>query len=204
MRSVARTLPFLLAVSLLVAMPEHAGATLGDIWAKGVRYCATTHPNHGTIDGFGPALDLNRDGNDYRWPLYAPANGRVRVYAEDPSWGKSIIWSSQDGLARIHIAHLDSFGRIGSVRGGALIGRVGRTGYSYGPHVHAAERRDGHPAALVLSGRVVRAGHCYASRGPVTVTCQGRSATVLGTARNDVLVGTAGDDVIVGRGGDDR
>ena len=56
MRSVARTLPFLLAVSLLVAMPEHAGATLGDIWAKGVRYCATTHPNHGTIDGFHSAF----------------------------------------------------------------------------------------------------------------------------------------------------
>ncbi len=34
--------------------------------------------------------------------------------------------------------------------------------------------------------------------------CQGKAATVVGTARSDILVGTPGRDVIAGRGGDDR
>jgi len=34
-------------------------------------------------------------------------------------------------------------------------------------------------------------------------TCDGRVATIVGTAGDDVLVGTGGDDVIVGLGGDD-
>jgi poly-gamma-glutamate capsule biosynthesis protein CapA/YwtB (metallophosphatase superfamily) len=41
-----------------------------------------------------------------------------------------------------------------------------------------------------------------AAWGPLS--CQGRAATVAGTAGNDVLVGTPDDDVIVGRGGRDR
>ena len=34
-------------------------------------------------------------------------------------------------------------------------------------------------------------------------TCNGRTATIVGTAGNDILNGTAGDDVIAGLGGDD-
>ncbi len=41
-------------------------------------------------------------------------------------------------------------------------------------------------------------------RSQAITTCQGRQATILGTAGPDVLVGTAGNDVIVGRGGADR
>ncbi len=37
-----------------------------------------------------------------------------------------------------------------------------------------------------------------------TLVCQGRLATIVGTAVSDHLVGTDGADVIVGRGGDDR
>lgn len=35
-------------------------------------------------------------------------------------------------------------------------------------------------------------------------TCQGKKATLIGTAKSETLVGTTRDDVIVGLGGDDR
>ena len=41
------------------------------------------------------------------------------------------------------------------------------------------------------------------SAGAVTVTCNGLTATIVGTAGNDTLVGTPGNDVIAGLGGDD-
>lgn len=56
--------------------------------------------------------------------------------------------------------------------------------------------------ALLLLAPLPAAG---APAGPGAVpSCDGRQATIVGTAGDDRLVGTAGPDVIVGLGGDDR
>lgn len=193
------------AALLVLACSTPAQAAEGDIFTKETPWCASTHPGHGTLPGFGPALDLNGNGReDYRWPVYAPGDGRIRVYSSDGPWGNSVIWSSADARERIHLAHLDSFGKTGRVRAGDLIGRVGNTGVSDGSHVHASARRGGRPADVELGGRDIRAGRCYVSRGPEVPTCHGRSATVVGTSGPDVLAGSRRVDVIVGGGGRDR
>src|SRR6266540_1577596 len=205
-RRAGSAFPFLVAVLLLGTGIAHA--TNGDIYAKGVNWCASTYAGHDTLEGFGPPRDLNvNGGDDYGSPLYAPAEGSVRIYSSESwgdGWGNSIIWTSRDGREEIQMAHLSSFGKTGHVHGGALVGRVGNTGRSDGPHVHSAERRDGHPATLVLGGHAVDAGRCYSSGGPIVATCLGHPATLVGTGRHDTLVGTRGPDVIVGLGGNDR
>ena len=205
-RRAARALTFFFVVpitSVLLGAAQNAHAAEGDVFAKGATYCASTYAGHGTIPGFGAPLDLNAAwGSDYRWPLYAPADGSVSVYAL-PGWGNSIIWTSTDGNERIHMAHLDVFGKLGEVNGGDFIGRVGHTGHSDGDHLHMDAQRNGGPAQIVLSGHALRAGHCYVSLGPVVATCLGQSATMVGTDAKDKLRGTSGDDVICGGAGDD-
>jgi murein DD-endopeptidase MepM/ murein hydrolase activator NlpD len=131
-------------------LPAESRAATADVVAKGLVYCASTHPNHGTIGGFGPAVDINGKVDDYRWPVYAPGEGRVTILSSGGGFGNSIIWTSRNGRERIHIAHLDSFGHTGRVRAGEQIGRVGSTGHSTGSHLHMAASVAGGPAKLVL------------------------------------------------------
>ena len=205
-----RTAPLLLlSLGLLlaggVAGPRSASAAGGDVFTLGTRYCATTHPNHGSLDGYGPALDLGGP-DDAGWPVHAPGSGRVRVYSTGwgDGWGNSIIWIAEGGGERIHLAHLASFGATGPVEAGERIGRVGSSGRATSPHLHASARRDGAPAGLVLGGRELRAGRCYTSIGPVPPQCLGQPATLVGTPGDDVLSGGDGNDVIVGLDGADR
>ena len=195
------------ALLALGALPSPAGAADGDVFRRGTRWCASTHPNHGTLSDpdegqFGPALDIGSP-NDFRWPVHAPGDGRVEVYSRGwgSGWGNSIIWTSAGGSERIHMAHLDSFGATGLVEAGTVIGRVGETGSATGPHLHLSARRDGDPARLELMGHRIRAGHCYTSTGPIPRYCFGRLVTELGTREDDEITGTAARDVVLGRGG---
>ncbi|MGH2729861.1 MAG: hypothetical protein ACRDJI_04550, partial [Actinomycetota bacterium] len=52
------------ALLVLTLQPGRARAAEGDIFAEGIAWCASTHPGHGTLAGFGPALDLNGSGAD--------------------------------------------------------------------------------------------------------------------------------------------
>jgi murein DD-endopeptidase MepM/ murein hydrolase activator NlpD len=153
----------------IAALP--ASAATGDIFPKGREWCATTHANHGTPQGFGPALDMGSP-TDYRWPILAPEDGRVRVFSRvgQDGWGNSILWISEDGRERIHMAHLDTIEAIGLVDAGEMIGRVGDTGQSTTSHLHSSRRFAGRPAQLVLGGRPLRAGDCRVSRGPAEST----------------------------------
>jgi murein DD-endopeptidase MepM/ murein hydrolase activator NlpD len=163
-------LPRRLLLALLGFLPAvaplPASAAEGDVFPKGKQWCASTHPNHGTPQGFGPALDMGSP-SDYRWSILAPEDGRVRVFSRvgDDGWGNSILWISEDGRERIHMAHLDTIEAKGPVEAGEMLGRVGDTGYSTSPHLHASRRFAGRPAPLVLGGRVLHAGDCRVSRG---------------------------------------
>lgn len=201
-------MPAFLVLAALVTLASPAGAAIGDVYRKGTEWCASTYPGHGTLSGYGPALDLNGRGgvNDYGWPVHAPGDGKVAVHSKGygSGWGNSIVWTSAGGAEKIHMAHLSAFGQTGIVSAGEVIGRVGTSGHATGPHLHASARRDDAPAQLKLMGRIIRAGQCYVSTGPLPPTCLGREVTILGTSGNDVLNGTGGADVILGRGGADR
>lgn len=69
--------------------------------------------------------------------------------------------------------------------------RRGTTGRTTGPRLVLA--------GVVLVAPLLPAAPASAAAG----TCEGRTATHLGTAGDDVLTGTDGDDVMVGLGGDD-
>jgi murein DD-endopeptidase MepM/ murein hydrolase activator NlpD len=163
-------LPYRLLLVLLGLLPAlaslPASAADGDVFPKGKQWCASTHPNHGTPQGFGPALDMGSP-SDYRWPILAPEDGRVKVFSRvgKDGWGNSILWISEDGRERIHMAHLDTIEAKGRVEAGEMIGRVGDTGYSTSPHLHASRRFAGRPAPLVLGGKVLHAGDCRVSKG---------------------------------------
>jgi Ca2+-binding RTX toxin-like protein len=188
--------------------PTAARAAAGDVYEKGIEWCASTYPGHGTLSGFGPALDLNGKGgvNDEGWPVYAPEDGSVSIVnkvSDGNGWGNAIIWKSADGTEKIHMAHLQGFEETGNVSAGDVIGRVGHTGEATGPHLHVAAQRKGDPAPVELHGEVIQAGECYVSKGPIPPLCLGQTATILGDGGDDVLVGTAGSDVIVALSGDD-
>jgi peptidase M23-like protein len=149
----------------IVAPRVDVSAAVGDAWARDVRYCASTHANHGTWSGFGPAIDMNVP-NDAGMPVYAPANGTVEVKTTGGAWGNSIHWVKAGDAEKIHFAHLKAVGRTGRVESGQVIGYVGATGRADSPHLHASAWRNG-PAELVLSGVVVKADRCYTSAGPL-------------------------------------
>ena len=163
-------LPYRFVFALLGFLPAlaslPASAAEGDVFPKGKEWCASTHPSHGTPQGFGPALDMGSP-SDYRWPVLAPEDGRVKVFSRvgEDGWGNSILWISEDGRERIHLAHLDTIEAKGPVEAGEMIGRVGDTGYSTSPHLHSSRRFAGRPAPLVLGGRELHAGDCRVSRG---------------------------------------
>jgi len=212
-------LPSVVVLTLCVpatvsAVATAAGATDGDVYTAGTRYCATTYsPGHDTPKGFGPPIDLNATGGDLGRPVRAPTAGTVSVFSRAGIYGLSVVWESSDRMERLHIAHLSRIVARGAVRAGHLIGRGGSTGHSVGEgHLHMARRVGGRPAPMILSGANVRAGQCYTSAGPIRQRCLDVDATVVGTAGADHLVGTAGTDVfaagagadtIRGGGGDD-
>lgn len=90
---------------------------------------------------FHPGIDI---GARYGSKVHAITHGRVISAGWIPGYGK-IVRVRADGkvfyyphLSRIHVRH-------GRVRTGQLLGRVGSTGYSTGPHLHVEIRIHGRP-----------------------------------------------------------
>jgi murein DD-endopeptidase MepM/ murein hydrolase activator NlpD len=88
--------------------------------------------------------------------VYATRNGTVAAVGEDPVYGRYIIleheggWRSFYGHLSATLADLRK-----PVRSGTIIGRVGTTGQSTGPHLHFELRRNGEardPASLLPRG----------------------------------------------------
>ncbi|MCP2605114.1 M23 family metallopeptidase [Candidatus Aminicenantes bacterium AH-873-B07] len=83
---------------------------------------------------FHKGIDIaTRYGN----PIVAPADGIVLATRYDKSYGKHIILDHNFGFTTIY-AHLSKFGvKPGQrVKRGDIIGYVGRTGKTLGPHLH--------------------------------------------------------------------
>lgn len=91
--------------------------------------------------GFGPRWGKTHDGLDIGaatgTPLYAMSRGTVVRSFVDPSFGNKVEIQYWDGSVSWY-AHMDSRSvQTGdSVMPGDVVGRVGNTGYSFGPHLH--------------------------------------------------------------------
>jgi murein DD-endopeptidase MepM/ murein hydrolase activator NlpD len=79
-------------------------------------------------------------------PIYAAARGRVSFVGRHPAYGNVIDINHGNGLLTRY-AHMSAFhSRIGQeVAAGQLIGAVGSTGRSTGPHLHFEVRIHGKP-----------------------------------------------------------
>ena len=76
--------------------------------------------------------------------VFAAGDGIVKKAVEEKGWGKMIVLEHEDGYATFY-AHLDKI-EVESgvkVKRGELIGRVGNTGQSTGPHLHYEVRLNG-------------------------------------------------------------
>jgi hypothetical protein len=111
-----------------------------------------------TRSGHSPsiyAVDFNRD-DDYRASVRASAPGVVTTVANtgSTSYGRYIRVSHGRGWESLY-AHLDAqFVVVGQrVDQGAMIGLLGSSGGSTGPHLHFEERRDSSVVPAVFHGK---------------------------------------------------
>lgn len=77
-------------------------------------------------------------------PVYATADGVIQKAEEDKGWGKLVVIEHEDGYASVY-AHLSEI-EVESgtmIEKGGVIGRVGNTGQSTGPHLHYEVRQNG-------------------------------------------------------------
>lgn len=115
--------------------------------------CGVGLPVAGQVSsGFGMRHGRMHPGLDLRAPIgtavNAAASGRVVFLGSYYHYGL-MVEIEHPGGTRARYAHLSRFApglRVGQeVGGGQLIGAVGRTGRTTGPHLHIELRRDGRP-----------------------------------------------------------
>ena len=107
---------------------------------------------------FHPGLDISADKGD---PVYATADGKVTHAASAGNYGNLVIVEHDYGL-ETRYGHLSTFKiKVGQqVKRGDLLGLVGSTGRTTGPHLHYEVRANGrilNPLQLLLNPR--RAGN---------------------------------------------
>lgn len=120
----------------------------GQVWNANTR---TNHNPQNSVDfQRGDALNKN---------VRSSAAGRVEVVRDlgNTSYGKYIVIGHAEGW-KTYYAHLNSFNvSVGqNVSTGTLIGKVGSTGGSTGPHLHYEQRRNGVVQRVVLNGVAVK------------------------------------------------
>src|ERR1043165_7742796 len=104
-----------------------------------------------------PAMQPGRDFRaDIGEPARATAAGTVTIAGWNGGYGKMVEGDHGNGFATRY-AHLSAIDVEGgeTIRIGQIVGRVGSTGRSTGPHLHYETRVDGDP---VDPQRFLRAG----------------------------------------------
>lgn len=88
----------------------------------------------------------------YGTPVHAVADGRVVKLAWNPSWGRMVILEVSPGVT-VWYCHLATVtAKVGAVVRGQVLGRIGTSGNSTGPHLHLEVRvhdRPTDPAAYL-------------------------------------------------------
>jgi murein DD-endopeptidase MepM/ murein hydrolase activator NlpD len=103
---------------------------------------------------FHPGLDISADKGD---PVYSTADGKVSHAASAGNYGNLVIVEHGYGL-ETRYGHLSAFKvKVGqAVKRGDLLGLVGSTGRTTGPHLHYEVRANGrilNPLQLLLNPR---------------------------------------------------
>ncbi|MDH5237955.1 MAG: CAP domain-containing protein [Acidimicrobiia bacterium] len=140
----------------------------------------------------------------------APLTVHLQLSALSRSWAQSMADSGQlQHASPISEGLTDPWRSMGENIG---------VGYSVSSLMDAFRGSSGHYANLidadythvgvgvVMKGNQIWTTHRFfesAGPAPVVYTCDGRTATIVGTAGNDMINGTAGPDVIVAFGGND-
>ena len=99
---------------------------------------------------FGPRWGSTHSGMDIAGeigdPVCSALDGKVKECRYDGSYGNKILIQHEDGIETIY-GHLSKFEvKVGDeIKKGQLIGRVGSTGRSTGPHLHFEVRVNGSP-----------------------------------------------------------
>ncbi|WP_409434003.1 peptidoglycan DD-metalloendopeptidase family protein [Litorimonas sp. RW-G-Af-16] len=77
-------------------------------------------------------------------PIFASADGVVHLVTTEPKWGNRVVLNHSTGYQTLY-GHMNNFtvspGQY--VKAGDVIGTVGSTGQSTGPHLHFEIRKDG-------------------------------------------------------------
>lgn len=117
---------------------------------------------HGRVVGYGSRNHLGLDiAASTGTPVYATADGVVESAARAGGYGNRVVIAHDGTDARHHVdtiyAHLSRFAKdlaVGHrVQRGELIGYVGSTGVSQGPHLHYEMRVDGEAVNPVILGQ---------------------------------------------------
>ncbi len=79
-------------------------------------------------------------------PVYASADGEIAFVTSEPKWGHRVMIKHESSYKSLY-AHMDSFtvARGQSIKAGEIIGYVGSTGQSTGPHLHFEILKNGTP-----------------------------------------------------------
>lgn len=111
------------------------GVLMRGFGVKSDPFTGTMRPHHG--------LDLAAPMGT---PVYAPASGKIILRELQTQYGNTIVIDHGYGVETVY-GHMSKFAsKLGqSVRRGELIGYVGNTGYSTGPHLHYEVRANGRP-----------------------------------------------------------
>ncbi|WP_460400073.1 peptidoglycan DD-metalloendopeptidase family protein [Actinophytocola sediminis] len=119
--------------------------TAGQFWLPfpcGETWEAGTRTNHSPAN----AVDFNHYPDDLNWMVYSSAPGTVSKVANtgSTSYGRYIVIDHSGGWQTLY-AHLNSQNvSVGqSVSEKTMIGRVGSTGGSTGPHLHYEQKLNG-------------------------------------------------------------
>ena len=133
--------------------PQRIAVPLRTYWARDIqRVMPFRWPHYGGITTYfgevGPLSPQGHSGIDIAgfWgePVRAAADGNVVFVGWHPAYGNNVIIFHDGGMSTRY-GHL---AKILATRGervvaGQLIGSIGSTGYSTGPHLHFEVRQDG-------------------------------------------------------------
>ncbi|MFC7329485.1 M23 family metallopeptidase [Marinactinospora rubrisoli] len=169
-RAATRSLGALVGTAALVAvlMPSGAAnaavgteATLAALNLRTPFDCnqvwnANTRTNHNPQN----SVDFQRlSGDALNKNVRASAPGTVTTVRNlgNESYGRYIVIDHGGGITTLY-AHLNSFNvSVGQrVSTGTIIGKVGSSGGSTGPHLHYEQRSGGSPVRVVLNGVAIR------------------------------------------------
>jgi murein DD-endopeptidase MepM/ murein hydrolase activator NlpD len=142
--------------SLLRQLETSAGSSSGAAVPPTVGYFALPIPNAVITSPFGPRLDPLTGvmgfhpgvdfGANFGTPIEAAGDGTIVWAGPDGGYGNCTIIDHGHGMATLYAHQSNILVHVGDqVTRGQVIGQVGSTGYSTGPHLHFEVRVNGTP-----------------------------------------------------------